>query len=84
MVVRTPRRQAPPSSQYLDENIAPRMLAVDGTFFGFAMLCVILRIYVKAFKLKTFGIDGMYVSTLIYQKRTDSSMSDWMMLLAAV
>jgi hypothetical protein len=60
------------------------MLAVDGTFFGFAMLCVILHIYVKAFKLKTFGIDGMYVSTLIYQKRTDSSMSDWMMLLAAV
>jgi hypothetical protein len=41
MVVRTLRRQAPPSSQYLDGNIAPRMLAVDGTFFGLAMLCVI-------------------------------------------
>lgn len=48
----------PPSPEYLNENLAPRMLAVDGTLFGLALLCVVLRVYVRAFMLKTLGIDG--------------------------
>jgi hypothetical protein len=50
----------PPSKEYLEENLAPRMLAVDGTIFGLAILCVLLRIYVRAIVLKTVGIDGMF------------------------
>lgn len=48
----------PPPQEYLNENLAPRMLAVDGTLFGLAVLCVLLRVYVRAGMLKTFGIDG--------------------------
>lgn len=48
----------PPSQEYLNENLAPRMLAIDGTLFGLAMICVFLRVYVRAFLLKTFGLDG--------------------------
>ena len=64
MVLQLHARQAPgalpppPSQEYLDENLAPRMLAVDGTLFGLAMLCVSMRVYVRAVMLKTFGIDG--------------------------
>lgn len=53
----------PPSSEYLSENLAPRMLAVDGIIFGLALLCVILRVYVRALMLKTFGIDGESTSS---------------------
>ena len=48
----------PPPQEYLQENLAPRMLAVNGTLFGLALLCVVLRVYVRAFMLKTFGVDG--------------------------
>ncbi|KZM21875.1 hypothetical protein ST47_g6996 [Ascochyta rabiei] len=47
----------PPPQEYLDENLAPKMLAVDGCFFGMAVLFVLLRVYVRAVLLKTFGID---------------------------
>ncbi|KAF2024509.1 hypothetical protein EK21DRAFT_94032 [Setomelanomma holmii] len=62
MAVTLLARQAPPMpprppQEYLDENLAPKMLAVDGTIFGLAMLCVLLRIYVRAVMLKTFGVD---------------------------
>ena len=50
----------PPPQAYLDENLAPQMLAVDGTLFALAMLCVLLRVYVRVGMLKTFGIDGKY------------------------
>jgi hypothetical protein len=64
MAVHLLARQAPPATppppqEYLDENLAPQMLAVDGTIFGLAMLCVLMRIYVRAIMLKTFGVDGM-------------------------
>ena len=49
-----------PSQAYLEESYAPEMLAAIGTLFGLAMICVLLRIYVRTAILKTFGIDGMY------------------------
>lgn len=49
----------PPPQEYLDETYAPQLLAVDGTMYGLAMLCVLLRIYVRVVMLKTFGLDGM-------------------------
>lgn len=47
----------PPPQEYLDETYAPQLLAVDGTMYGLAMLCVLLRIYVRVVMLKTFGLD---------------------------
>jgi hypothetical protein len=89
MAVHLLRRQVPlmpppPPKQYLEENLAPRMLAVDGTIFGLAMLCVALRIYVRVALLKTFGVDGKYVSLVVFQKFADLGVSDWIMMLAAV
>lgn len=55
----------PPTQAYLEENYAPRMLAVDGTLFGLALLCVLLRVYTRVFMLKTFGTDGMYQPILV-------------------
>jgi hypothetical protein len=34
------------------------MLAIDGILFGLAMICVLLRVYVRAIMLKTLGVDG--------------------------
>jgi hypothetical protein len=51
----------PPPKAYLDENMAPHMLAVQGALFGLAMLCVLLRVYVRAVMLKTFGIDDWMI-----------------------
>jgi hypothetical protein len=48
----------PPSTEYLNEDLAPRMLAIDGILFGLAMICVLLRVYVRAIMLKTLGVDG--------------------------
>lgn len=48
-----------PPQAYLDETFAPKMLAVDGSLYALAMTCVLMRIYVRVFMLKTFGIDGM-------------------------
>jgi hypothetical protein len=65
-----------PSQAYLDENMAPEMLAVNGTLFALAMTCVLMRVYVRAFMLKTFGIDDwvMVFSAVCSQKSivTDS------------
>ncbi|KAE8453535.1 hypothetical protein EG329_010396 [Mollisiaceae sp. DMI_Dod_QoI] len=40
-----------------NENNGPVILAVTGAFTGFAALVVIMRIYVRAVMLKTFGAD---------------------------
>jgi hypothetical protein len=45
------------SLEYLAENIAPRLLAVEGTLFAVAMTAVLMRFYVRIFMLKTFGWD---------------------------
>jgi hypothetical protein len=74
----------PPPIEYLKENLAPRMLAVDGTLFALMMMCVMLRIYVRAVMLKTFGIDGVCLSPLNFLYLADLDMSDWIMMLAAV
>lgn len=46
------------SPEYLAENQAPRLLAVEGTLFALSMSAVLLRFYVRIFMLKTFGWDG--------------------------
>lgn len=54
----------PPSHEYLEENIAPQMLAIVGTSVAIAVICVFLRIYVRACMLKNFGIDGEYLLSI--------------------
>jgi hypothetical protein len=48
----------PRSPEYLAENQAPRLLAVEGTLFALAISTVLMRFYVRIFMLKTFGWDG--------------------------
>lgn len=50
----------PPSPEYMAENYGPKLLAIDLTLFGVAMITVVMRFYVRIFTLKTFGWDGMY------------------------
>jgi hypothetical protein len=70
----------PPPKAYLDEDLAPAMLAVQSTLFGLAMLCVLLRMYVRAVILKTFGADDwMMVFSMVSAttfKRTNISTYD--------
>ncbi|KAL5385047.1 hypothetical protein PMIN06_012856 [Paraphaeosphaeria minitans] len=47
----------PPSPEYLAEDYGPTLLAIDCTLFGIATLTMILRMYVRVFMLKMFGID---------------------------
>lgn len=53
-----PPRPPYATDEYLARTIAPKLLAVDGTLYSLAMLCVLMRIYVRVFMLKTFGPDG--------------------------
>ncbi|KAF2437350.1 hypothetical protein P171DRAFT_373490 [Karstenula rhodostoma CBS 690.94] len=46
-----------PSQEYLAEDYGPTLLAIDCTLFGLATITMILRIYVRVFMLKMFGID---------------------------
>ena len=48
----------PPSPEYLAWDIGPKLLAIDLTLFGIAMMTVFMRLYVRVFMLKMFGIDG--------------------------
>jgi hypothetical protein len=50
-----------PPQEYMDEDLAPAMLAVVGSLFGLAMICVLLRIYVRTMMLKTLGIDDWMI-----------------------
>lgn len=52
----------PPSPEYLTEDFGPTLLAIDCTLFGIATITMILRIYVRVFMLKMFGIDGTSTS----------------------
>lgn len=38
------------------------MLAGDGALFGFALLCVLLGVSVRAVMSKTFGVDGEWLN----------------------
>jgi hypothetical protein len=49
------------SPEYLTENIAPRLLAVEGTLFALAMTAVLMRFYVRIFMLKMFGWDDWMI-----------------------
>ena len=48
----------PPPPEYFAEDYGPRLLAIDCTLFGIAAVTMILRIYVRVFMLKMFGLDG--------------------------
>ena len=62
------------SPEYLAENQAGRLMAVEGPLFALSTTAILLRFYVRIFMLKTFGWDGMYISDLqILPFITDSS-----------
>jgi hypothetical protein len=48
----------PRSPEYLAENIAPRLLAVECSLFALSMSAILMRFYVRTFMLKMFGWDG--------------------------
>jgi hypothetical protein len=48
----------PPSPEYMAQNIAPRLLAVEGSLFALSMGAILMRFYVRVFMLKLFGWDG--------------------------
>jgi hypothetical protein len=48
------------SPEYMAENQAARLLAVEGSLFALSTTAVLLRFYVRIFMLKTFGWDGTY------------------------
>jgi hypothetical protein len=47
------------SPEYLAENQAGRLMAVEGPLFALSTTAILLRFYVRIFMLKTFGWDGM-------------------------
>jgi len=53
-----PPPMPPRSPEYMAENIAPQLLAVEGSLFALSMTAVLMRFYVRIFMLKTFGWDG--------------------------
>lgn len=73
-----------PGTEKLNWTDAPRMLAVNGTLFALAMSCVLMRIYVRGFMLKSFGVDGMCSFKSEYLDSTNLAVSDWMMMFSAV
>lgn len=48
----------PRSPEYLAENIAPRLLAVEVPLYALGMCAILMRFYVRIFMLKMFGWDG--------------------------
>jgi hypothetical protein len=48
----------PRSPEYMAENIAPRLLAVECSLFALSMIAILMRFYVRTFMLKMFGWDG--------------------------
>jgi hypothetical protein len=55
---------APPprSPEYLAENVAPHLLAVEIPLFALSLSALLLRFYVRIYMLKMFGLDGKYPS----------------------
>lgn len=47
------------SPEYMAENQAARLMAVEGPLFALSSTAVLVRFYVRIFMLKTFGWDGM-------------------------
>lgn len=47
------------SPEYMAENQASHLMAVEGPLFALSTAAVLLRFYVRIFMLKTFGWDGM-------------------------
>ncbi|KAF1919788.1 hypothetical protein BDU57DRAFT_440645 [Ampelomyces quisqualis] len=47
----------PRSPKYLAENLASRLLAIEGALFALSMGAILMRFYVRVFVLKMFGWD---------------------------
>ncbi|EUC50581.1 hypothetical protein COCMIDRAFT_81567 [Bipolaris oryzae ATCC 44560] len=47
------------SPEYMAENHAPHLMAVEGPLFALSTTAVLLRFYVRIFMLKTFGWDDI-------------------------
>jgi hypothetical protein len=63
------RQMGPPvmpqrSPEYLAENQARRLMAVEGPLFALSTLMILLRFYVRIFMLKTWGWDGTSIIDL--------------------
>lgn len=52
-----PPPMPPRSPEYMAENIAPQLMAVEGPLFALSMTAVLMRFYVRGVMLKTFGWD---------------------------
>ncbi|KAF2855767.1 hypothetical protein T440DRAFT_513858 [Plenodomus tracheiphilus IPT5] len=52
-----PPPMPPRSPEYLAENIAPQLMAVEGPLFALSMTAILMRFCVRGFMLKTFGWD---------------------------
>ncbi|KAG9194707.1 hypothetical protein G6011_04742 [Alternaria panax] len=50
------------SPEYMAENQAGRLLAVEGSLFALSTIAVLLRFYVRVFMLKTFGWDDIMMA----------------------
>lgn len=59
------------SPEYMAENQAGRLMAVEGSLFALSTSAILLRFYVRLFMLKTFGWDGMYDPSAFVSNRTD-------------
>jgi hypothetical protein len=47
--------------EYLDFNIAPRLLSVSGSLTALALLVFLLRAYVRTVMLRFFGVDDAFM-----------------------
>ncbi|KAL1798660.1 hypothetical protein ACET3X_002697 [Alternaria dauci] len=50
------------SPEYMAENQAGRLLAVEGSLFALSTTAVLMRFYVRVFMLKTFGWDDVMMA----------------------
>ncbi|KAH9882067.1 hypothetical protein J1614_001239 [Plenodomus biglobosus] len=57
-----PPPMPPRSPEYLAENIAPQLMAVEGPLFALSMIVVLMRFYVRGVMLKTFGWDDVMMA----------------------
>jgi hypothetical protein len=58
----------PRSPEYLVENIAPRLLAVECSLFALSISAILMRFYVRVFMLKMFGWDGKVIYKSMYMR----------------
>ena len=55
----TPRAELDPT--YVAENVLARWLGITGTFTVLATIIVLMRIYIRAWMVKSFGYDDWFM-----------------------